>query len=72
VCLYVYPPIVARQRIGTNVTTATNTHETIEELFDGSFSVWSVPYQGEVDDLVLPRISCLMMPVASDDRIISE
>jgi hypothetical protein len=29
VCLYVYPPIVARQRLGKNVTAATNIH-TIE------------------------------------------
>jgi hypothetical protein len=30
--LYVYPPIVARQQFGKNVTSATNTHGTIEEL----------------------------------------
>jgi hypothetical protein len=29
--LYVYPPIVARERLGENVTTATNTRATIEE-----------------------------------------
>jgi hypothetical protein len=28
-CLYVYPPIVARQRLGRNVTAVTNTHATI-------------------------------------------
>jgi hypothetical protein len=26
VCLYVYPPIVARQRLGKNVTEAANAH----------------------------------------------
>jgi hypothetical protein len=31
VCLYVYPPMVPRQRLGKNVTAATNTHATIEE-----------------------------------------
>jgi hypothetical protein len=30
VCLYVYPPIAARQRLGKNVTAATNTHATIQ------------------------------------------
>jgi hypothetical protein len=40
VCLYVYPPhIVARQRLGKNVTAGTNTHATIEELLDASFSM---------------------------------
>jgi hypothetical protein len=29
VCLYVYPPIVAKQRLGKNVTAATYTHATI-------------------------------------------
>jgi hypothetical protein len=35
--LYVYPLIVAKQRLGKNVTAATNTHATIEELLDASF-----------------------------------
>jgi hypothetical protein len=30
--LYVYPPIVARQRFGKHVPAATNTHATIQEL----------------------------------------
>jgi hypothetical protein len=46
VCLYVYLPIVARQRFGKNVTAVTNTHATIEELLDASFSMWPVSYQG--------------------------
>jgi hypothetical protein len=41
------PPIVARQRFGKNVTAVTNTHETIEELLDASFSMWAVSYQGK-------------------------
>jgi hypothetical protein len=44
VCLDVYPPIVARQWLGKNVTTAMNTHTTIGELLDMSFSVQSVLY----------------------------
>jgi hypothetical protein len=37
-----YTTIVARQRLGKNVTTATNIHETIKELFDASFSMLSL------------------------------
>jgi hypothetical protein len=59
VCVSVYPLIVARQRLGKNplmvawqrlgrnVTAVTNTHATIEELLDASFSVWPVSYQGQ-------------------------
>jgi hypothetical protein len=36
--LYVYSPIVARQRLPKNFTAATNTHPTIE-LLDASFPV---------------------------------
>jgi hypothetical protein len=39
-------PTVARQRLGENVTAATNTHATIV-LLDVSSSVWSVSYEGE-------------------------
>jgi hypothetical protein len=39
VCLYVNPPIVARQRLAKNVTAATNTHATIGNLLDASFLV---------------------------------
>jgi hypothetical protein len=31
--------IVARQQLGRNVTAVTNTHATIEELLDASFSM---------------------------------
>jgi hypothetical protein len=41
VCLYVY---VANQWLDKNVTMETNTHATIEELLDTSFSVQSVLY----------------------------
>jgi hypothetical protein len=56
VCLYVYPPIVAKQRLGKNVTAATNTHATIEELLGASFSVGSMSYEGK--EAILPRTSC--------------
>jgi hypothetical protein len=41
------PPIVARQRLGRNVTAVTNTHATIVELLDALFSMWPVSYQGK-------------------------
>jgi hypothetical protein len=41
------PPVVPRQRLGRNVTAVTNTHATIEELLDASFSIWPVSYQGK-------------------------
>jgi hypothetical protein len=58
VCVYIHPivarqwlckipPIVARRRLGRNVTAVTNIHEKIEELLDASFSVWPVSYQGK-------------------------
>jgi hypothetical protein len=44
VCMYMFPLIIARQRLFKNVTSATNTHVTIEELLDTSFSLQSVSY----------------------------
>jgi hypothetical protein len=41
------PPTVARQRLGRNVAAVTNTHATIEELLDVSFSLWPVSYEGK-------------------------
>jgi hypothetical protein len=34
------PHIVARQRLSRNFTVVTNTHATIENMLDGSFSMW--------------------------------
>jgi hypothetical protein len=44
--VYVFLPVVAMQRLRKNVTTATNTHATVEELLDESFSMASMSYQG--------------------------
>jgi hypothetical protein len=60
-CVYVYPFIVARQRLGKNVTAATNAQVTIEELLDASFYMRLVMYQRENRQLVLPRTSCLYL-----------
>jgi hypothetical protein len=51
VCLYVYPTIVARQRLWKNVTQATNIHVTIEL----SFSMRSM-YERKVGDQFLPEL----------------
>jgi hypothetical protein len=48
--LHKNPLIVVRQRLGRNITTVTNTHATIEELLDTSFSMWPVSYQGKYFD----------------------
>jgi hypothetical protein len=45
VCLYMY---VARQQLSKNITMATNSHATVEELLDASFSTWSMSYQRTV------------------------
>jgi hypothetical protein len=42
-----FPPIVARQQLGRNVTVVMDTHATIEELLDMSFSMRPVSYQGK-------------------------
>jgi hypothetical protein len=48
VCLYVYSPIVARQRLCKNVIAGMNTHATIEEFLDASFPMLSMTYQRKV------------------------
>jgi hypothetical protein len=49
-CLYVKPPILARHRLGKNVTAAANIYATIEGLLDGSFSMLSASYERTVGD----------------------
>jgi hypothetical protein len=48
VCLYVNHLIVSRKRLCKNVTAATNTHITIAEILDMSFSILSTWYQMRV------------------------
>jgi hypothetical protein len=56
-------PIVAGQRLGKNVTVATNTQATIKELFDTSFSMWHVSYQRKVWDQFFSE---LLVSVSTD------
>jgi hypothetical protein len=52
-CVIVYPSIVGRQRLGKNVTSAKNTHETIEEMMEASFSKRSM--SRKVGDYFFPE-----------------
>jgi hypothetical protein len=36
-CVYVNPSVIAEQPLSKHVPAATNTHATIEEMFDASF-----------------------------------
>lgn len=45
-CLYACASFVASQRLGTNISDATNTHATIEELLNTSLFMWSMSYSG--------------------------
>jgi hypothetical protein len=56
VCLYVYPIVVARQRLDKSVPAATNAHATIEELLDTSFYMRSVSYQRKLGDYFFPEL----------------
>jgi hypothetical protein len=46
VCLHLHSPTVVMQRLGKNVTAATNTHA-VEELLDASFPVMSCRMTGK-------------------------
>jgi hypothetical protein len=52
----VYHLLVPRQRLGKNVTAATNTHATTEELLDQLFYMRFASYQRKVGDYVLPQL----------------
>jgi hypothetical protein len=56
VCQYVYPPIIARQWHGKNITAAMNTHATIEKLLEASFSTRSMSYQRNAEDKFFPEL----------------
>jgi hypothetical protein len=66
----VNPPIDARQRLGKNVTAATNKHAAIEEFLDPSFFfLYSPCRMKESRWLVLPRNFCYF-PTAENQNII--
>jgi hypothetical protein len=59
VCVSVYPLIVARQRLGRNVTSVTNTHATTEDCWTRRFQC--APCVKESRLLILPRPSCIFL-----------
>jgi hypothetical protein len=56
--LYVYPPFVARQHLGKNVTARTNIHAKIEQLVGASF-LYGPCLTKRSRRLILPRTSYL-------------
>jgi hypothetical protein len=48
--------VVSRQRLGKNVTAASNTHAAIEELLDASSYTESVSYQRKIGDWFFPEL----------------
>jgi hypothetical protein len=61
------PPIVARQWFGNNVTVATNTHATIEELLD-TFFMQSVLYQGKAAISSSQNFMFLLLKILDNDE----
>jgi hypothetical protein len=49
------PPIITKQRLSKNITAVTNTHSTIEEIFDASLSDRLIK---DIRWFVLPRTCC--------------
>jgi hypothetical protein len=62
----VYPPVIARKRLGKNVTAAMNTHTKTKELLDVSFSMWFVSYLRKTDNQFLPELPVLMFETGCD------
>jgi hypothetical protein len=56
------PLIVARQRLCKNVTAVTNTHATIEELLDASFSM----------SIMSAELTFLILVIASQSHITTD
>jgi hypothetical protein len=70
VCLYVYTHLVARPRIGKNVTAATNRQATIEQLFDALFSVRHMSYQRRVCGPVRVLCMCSVITFLRQRRVV--
>jgi hypothetical protein len=68
-CVSVYSPIVARQRLGRNVTAVTKTHATINKYVGRVVLIRAVSYQ-KSRRLVLPRTSCFLHSQISFDVIL--
>jgi hypothetical protein len=66
------PPIVAGQQLSKNVTMATNTHATIEELLGASFSMQSLLYQRKVGDYFFPELLVLIIIFTFNEQLKAE
>jgi hypothetical protein len=66
------PPITARQRLGTNVTAVPNTHVTIKESLDASFSMQLVSYRRKVGDQFFPELLVSLLKYLRYGRNITE
>jgi hypothetical protein len=64
VCLYVYPPTVSGHWFRINVTSATNSHATIE-LLGTSFSMLSVSYKRKVGYWLFSELLVLVLLLCS-------
>jgi hypothetical protein len=55
VCMWIPQSLLANGSI-KNVTAVTNTHATLEELLDASFSTFAMPYQGKACRYFFPEL----------------
>jgi hypothetical protein len=69
VCLYVS---AARKQLGKNITAATNTRVTTEELLDTSFSTRSVSYKRNVGYSLFPELIAFMFIFAGYRRTMAD
>jgi hypothetical protein len=60
VCLCVYHSIVARQRLGKNVTETTNAYAKMEEFLDASLSMRLVSYQRKLGGQFFPELPVIL------------
>jgi hypothetical protein len=65
------PAIVAMKRLGRSVAVVTNTHATIEELLDASYSMWPLSYQGKLGDQFFPKRLVILRVLSALPQIYS-
>jgi hypothetical protein len=64
-------PIVARQRLSTTITAATNTHATIKRLLDAWLSMQRLSYQRNVGDYVFQEFCSLNITLSLNNHHLS-
>jgi hypothetical protein len=63
--MYIYRSIITKHQLGKNVTAATNTHATVEELLDASFFMPSVSYERTVCYWFFPELLATLSSISS-------